>query len=267
MIILLSPAKKMGFDQTLTADDWSLPGFADKSRILAERMRKMAPNELKKAMKISDNLALLNFERWQNWNTPEKPEADCAQAIAVFQGDVYQGLDATNWTAADLQHAQQNLRILSGLHGLLRPLDLIKPYRLEMGTRLANPMGKDLYAFWRANLGQYLSQALREQEAPQHQPWILNLASREYAQAAALDELAQQGVQIISPCFENQTAAGWRTVMFYAKRSRGAMAAWVIKNNIKQPQQINQYCNGGYQYQPSLSTPEQPVFRAEAQKV
>ena len=259
MLILLSPAKKLDFDSALGAlpdVPFSVPDFAEHSAMLAELARRLSPPRIERLMSISNQLAGLNFERWQDWEQPEQPSNNCRQAIFAFQGDVYLGLQAQQLSPDDLAWAQDRLRILSGLHGLLRPLDLIRPYRLEMGTNLKNPEGKNLYDLWRPRLTDTLSDLLLEQD----NPWVLNLASVEYSKAV---DLKQLGVPVVSPSFHTLTRSGWRSTMYNTKRARGLMASWVISERLEHPEQLEAFSGEGYSWQEAISSPLNPVFHGQ----
>jgi len=202
-------------------------------------------------MKISPKLAALNHERFQTW-TPAR--GALKQSLFAFRGDVYQGLQADTFSTQDIRFAQKHLRMLSGLYGLLKPLDLIKPYRLEMGTRLGNQRGADLYDFWQVALAKKLLEDLDSQA----KPVVINLASNEYFKAVDVSALGQ--VQIINPVFKDTSNGRLKIISFFAKRARGAMANFVIKQRIKQPEKLKTFDTDGYQYQPDLSTETDWVF-------
>jgi cytoplasmic iron level regulating protein YaaA (DUF328/UPF0246 family) len=202
-------------------------------------------------MKISPKLAALNHERFQTW-TPAR--GALKQSLFAFRGDVYQGLQEDTFSTQDIRFAQKHLRMLSGLYGLLKPLDLIKPYRLEMGTRLGNQRGADLYDFWQVALAKKLLEDLDSQA----KPVVINLASNEYFKAVDVSALGQ--VQIINPVFKDTSNGRLKIISFFAKRARGAMANFVIKQRIKQPEKLKTFDTDGYQYQPDLSTETDWVF-------
>ena len=254
MLILLSPAKALDFETELPDLPHSLPRFAEQSEQLAGLMRDKKVAQIRQLSNISPALAELNEKRWQDWQLPQKPGEDCRQALFAFRGDVYLGFGARELTGDDLNWAQEHLRILSGLHGMLRPLDLIRPYRLEMGTALKNPAGKDLYALWRKRLTDSLAEELRSQQVG----CLLNLASIEYASAIDMEQLQ---IPAVSPVFQSLSRSGWRQTMFATKRARGMMASWAIRNRLTSPDQLPDFAEAGYAHQPDLSTPEKPVFR------
>ncbi|MDX1467150.1 MAG: peroxide stress protein YaaA, partial [Halomonas sp.] len=207
-------------------------------------------------MGISDKLAGLNAARFAEWHTPFTPE-NAKPAAQAFQGDVYVGLEADTFDDDDNAFAQEHLRILSGLYGLLRPLDLIQPYRLEMGTRLENPAGKDLYAFWKATLTAELDRAVAESGSPA----LVNLASNEYFKAIDTKRLASR---VITPVFKDEKNGKLKIISFYAKKARGLMAAWMIHQRLDDPEGLKDFDVAGYAFDPALSEGDTLVFtRAE----
>ncbi|MCB1967362.1 MAG: peroxide stress protein YaaA [Candidatus Accumulibacter sp.] len=253
MIIVLSPAKTFDFQTPLTLDEHSQPQFLEQSQILIERLREFSPAELASLMRISDKLAALNATRHAEW-TPAFTRDNARQAALAFDGDVYAGLDAETLSLDDLRFAQAHLRILSGLYGVLRPLDLIQPYRLEMGTRLANPGGRDLYAFWGERITEALNTALVEAQATV----LLNLASEEYFKAVRPKKLS---LPVIRPVFEDWGNGKFRVVSFYAKRARGLMARFAIINRLADPAGLKEFAVGGYAYADDASSDSVWVFR------
>lgn len=253
MIIVLSPAKALDYQTPQTLDEHSQPLFLDQAQTLIERLRALSPPELASLMKISDKLAVLNVTRYAEWVQPFTPE-NARQAVLAFDGDVYAGLDAATLSAEDLHFAQQHLRILSGLYGVLRPLDLIQPYRLEMGTRLANPSGKDLYAFWGERITDALNATVNEAAAPV----LLNLASEEYFKAVKPKKLA---VPAIQPVFQDWGNGKFRVVSFFAKRARGLMARFAIINRLTEPTGLKDFAIAGYAYAEDASSDSVWVFR------
>ena len=229
MIIVLSPAKTLDFETPTTLAEHTQPAFLDQSQMLIKRLRQLSPLELSQLMTISDPLAALNATRYANWKKPFTPE-NAKQAVLAFNGDVYEGLDAATLSPAALQFAQDHLRVLSGLYGVLRPLDLMQPYRLEMGIRLTNPRGKDLYAFWGERIVDALNLALQESKATT----LLNLASEEYFRSVRTKKLC---VPVIQPVFEDwsggQSTGKFKVISFYAKRARGLMARFALIKRLK----------------------------------
>lgn len=258
MIVVLSPAKSLDFVTPPQLATHSQPCFLDQSQLLIDRLRQLSPLELGQLMGISDQLAALNASRYAQWALPFSP-ANAKQAVLAFNGDVYAGLDAATLSAAALQFAQHHLRILSGLYGLLRPLDLIQAYRLEMGTALTNPRGKDLYAFWDARIVDQLNSALLEVKAKA----LINLASQEYFKSIKSGRLA---VPVIEPVFEDWSAgqAKYKVISFYAKRARGLMARHLISRRLKTPQALKSFATEGYAFASEASTATRWVFRRKS---
>ena len=252
MLILISPAKTLDYKSTLPTDQYSEPAFLTQSAELIELLRKKSPKQLCKLMHISDKLGELNHERYQSWHTPFNPD-NARPALFAFKGDVYLGLKAEQFNQQDLKFAQQHLRILSGLYGVLRPLDLMQPYRLEMGTALKNKRGKDLYRFWKSTV----TQALAESLAAEKKPLLINLASHEYFSAVDSDML---DAEIITPQFKDFSNGQYRLVSFFAKTARGLMAAWIIKQRLNNATQLKDFAAEGYRYSEADSSPSVPVF-------
>lgn len=253
MIIVLSPAKTLDYRTAPTIVEHTQAQFLDQSQLLIDRLRQLTPAELASLLKISDSLAMLNSTRHAEWQLPCTPE-NAKQAVLAFNGDVYEGLDASSLSLADLQFAQQHLRILSGLYGLLRPLDLMQPYRLEMGTRLSNPRGKDLYAFWGERIGEALAQALRAVAASA----LINLASEEYFKAVSRRSLP---VPVIQPVFEDWSGGRFRVISFWAKRARGLMARFAIRNRVHEPAGLQDFAAEGYSFVRAASDDTVWVYR------
>jgi len=251
MLMLLSPAKTLDFVTPAPTTETSKPVLLREASTLAKLMKTKSEQDLAGMMKISPKLAALNHERFQTW-TPAR--GALKQSLFAFRGDVYQGLQADTFSTQDIRFAQKHLRMLSGLYGLLKPLDLIKPYRLEMGTRLGNQRGADLYDFWQVALAKKLLEDLDSQA----KPVVINLASNEYFKAVDVSALGQ--VQIINPVFKDTSNGRLKIISFFAKRARGAMANFVIKQRIKQPEKLKTFDTDGYQYQPDLSTETDWVF-------
>lgn len=253
MIFVLSPAKTLDYETPPRTDTHTQPDFLDDSAQLIEGLRKLTPREVAKLMDISDPLAALNVARYGAWSPPFTL-ANAKQAVLAFNGDVYEGLRAPDLAKADLAYAQNHLRILSGLYGLLRPLDLMQPYRLEMGTRLANARGRDLYAFW----GDRPTDALNALLAKQKAKVLVNLASEEYFKAVNPKRLAGR---LVSPVFEDWKGGKYKIISFYAKRARGLMARYAIVNRIEQPEGLQGFDYEGYAYAPAASNEDTYVFR------
>lgn len=252
MIIVLSPAKTLDFESRPSTHKHSTPLFPDRVNELVDILSAQAPGDLANLMSISEPLAELNFERYQNWDP--SPSAKTARpAISAFKGDVYQGFDVKRMDARDLNHAQKHLRILSGLYGVLRPLDLMQPYRLEMGSRLANPAGGDLYRYWREAVTDRLAEDLRRTRPN----LLVNLASQEYF--GAVDPHGV-GAPVVTPTFKDRKNGSFKVISFFAKRARGSMAAWLIQNRISSVRGLTGFDADGYRYSPSDSTRANPVF-------
>jgi len=251
MIIVISPAKKLDESTASPLQEYSQPELLTHSAELIDALRDMDSFQLADLMNLSMKLADLNMQRFQQWHMPFTPD-NAKQAIYMFRGDTYRGLDADSLDAGDLAFAQQHLRILSGLYGVLRPLDLIQPYRLEMGTRLANPRGRNLYEFWGDLITETLNHANRE--AP---PVLLNLASAEYFKA--VKPQAFNG-SIVTPVFKEVRGNTYKIIGLFAKRARGMMSRFIIRHRIRDIEQIKNFCEGGYRYQEDMSSPNEWVF-------
>ncbi len=254
MLIVLSPAKSLDFESRARTRKFTEPAFLEDSARLVQAARRLKPRDLSKLMSISDALAELNHERFATWKTPFTLE-NAKQAIFAFQGDVYQGMNAGAFTAADLNFAQKHLRILSGLYGILRPLDLMQPYRLEMGRKFATKGKKDLYEFWGSRLTGSLNEAFAAQRAKRKT--LVNLASNEYWKAVRPKELS---AEVVTPVFKDFTNGQYRVVSFFAKKARGEMAAYIIKNRVKSPAGLHDFRANGYKYSAKESTEAGPVF-------
>jgi len=257
MITLVSPAKKLDFSNTDILSQFSQCDFLKKSQILIDETKNMSISELKTLMKISDKLAEINRERFKQWSTPFTKE-NAKQAILSFKGDTYIGLNAETFSNKDFEYAQDHFRILSGLYGILRPLDLIQPYRLEMGTKLENPNGSDLYGFWSDQIAKKLNNTLKDHASKV----ILNCASVEYFKSVDTNTL---DATIVSPIFKDVKNGQAKIISFFAKKARGMMARFIIQNRIDKVDDIIKFNDAGYTYQPKESTPNNPLFtRAEA---
>ena len=251
MLIVLSPAKSLDLETPPTTSLHSTPDFLDHSAQLIERMREFSPAEVGSLMGISDTLSALNVARYASW-TPRLDDA--RQAIMAFNGDVYAGFEARSLQPAQLAYAQSQVRILSGLYGLLRPLDLIHPHRLEMGTRLSTARGKDLYAFWGDTITNGLNRTAREQGAKV----LVNLASEEYFKSVKPRQL---DMPVIAPVFEDWKNGKYKIISFYAKRARGMLARYAAVNAIRDPEQLKQFDVDGYGFVPEASNDTSWVFR------
>ncbi|HEY5647478.1 MAG TPA: peroxide stress protein YaaA [Pseudomonadales bacterium] len=252
MLAVISPAKRLDFTSEATTAKHSLPAFLKESKQLIQVLRKQSPAELAKLMGLSADLADLNYERYGSWHTPFTPD-NARQAALAFSGDVYLGLDARTLNDRDWAWAQKHLRILSGLYGLLKPLDLIQPYRLEMGTKLPNPGGEDLYTFW----GERLTKALNEAVAEQSQPIIVNLASNEYW--GAIDTKAVEA-RVITPVFKDLKNGRYRFLSFFAKKARGLMTRYIIENRVSTLKALKDFDAAGYYFCEAQSRGDNWVF-------
>ena len=248
MLIVISPAKRL--DWAARDVEMTQPRFQAEARALAQTARTLSAAELADLMDLSPSLAQLNVERFERF---EKDHDDRRPAALAFAGDTYQGLEASSLDGDDLRFAQDRLRILSGLYGVLRPLDAIRPYRLEMGSRLATDKGPNLYAYW----GDRLAHALNEQAAELGTETLINCASVEYFSAVDPAALA---LRVITPQFLEDKPGGPKIVSFHAKKARGAMARFVIERRLTDPAAILEFDLGGYAHAPDLSTPDKPAF-------
>ena len=254
MLSVLSPAKSLDFESPLPTTEHTTPRLLEQSVELIDVMRTISPGDLARLMRISEDLAHLNVTRYREFS-PEHTPATSRPAVLAFSGDVYQGLVASTFGKRDFTEAQKTVRILSGLYGLLRPLDLIQPYRLEMGTRLVTGRGRSLYD-WR---GTRITDLLREDLAASPGPEVLvNLASQEYFSAIDTDRL---GVRVVTPRFEDRNKDGVpRIVSFHAKRARGSMAGWLVRNRVRSVAKLRDFTENGYHYDEDRSTQDVPVF-------
>lgn len=253
MLAVLSPAKSLDYESPLTTSRFSEPVLMHESALLIEQLRQFTPADIASLMSLSDKLAGLNVARYAEWQSMVTP-ANARPALLAFNGDVYTGLAAQDFDDADLDVAQQHIRILSGLYGLLRPLDLLQAYRLEMGTKLANSRGKDLYAFWGDIITEHLNQALVDQG----DDVVLNLASDEYFKSVNVKKLAGR---VITPVFQDEKNGKYKIISFYAKKARGLMARYLVKNHLTKPEQLRNFDVEGYAFCEELSTENKWVFR------
>ena len=250
MLILLSPAKALDFEPRGVEVETTTPVLKERTRVLSKTTAGLTAPKLKSLMGLSDDLAQLNRERFRAFD-PES--SDGRPAAMVFNGEVYRGLDAPSMSETDLEWAQERLRILSGLYGVLRPKDAIQPYRLEMGTRLKTRKGSNLYDFWGDDIAKTLKSDLENQKTPA----VVNLASNEYSKAAKLKTL---GVPVITPDFKEEKDGKLRALMVYAKQARGSMARWIIDNRIEEPEALKDFNVGGYRFDAEGSTTDKWLF-------
>ncbi len=264
MLLLLSPAKKLDYDSSVRTTLHTQPLFIEQAADLIQVLKKKSASEIAGLMKLSEALAKLNVERYAAWQ-PVFDQTNSRQAVLAFNGDVYEGLDASSLSDAQLKWAQDHVALLSGLYGVLRPLDLMQPYRLEMGTRLATGKGATLYDFWRPTIAPYLNGRLAElarSKGGKGKAVVLNLASEEYFKSVDLKTLEADVVQCVFQDFKN---GAWKVISFHAKRARGLMARHVIENRITDPARLQGFASEGYAFDPAASSPGKLVFRRAGQ--
>ncbi len=252
MLMVLSPSKTLNFTDKARSPDETIPEMLDKSVLLIKELRKYSTKKLSKLMDISDKLSELNVRRYELFD-PKFTNNNAKQALEAFEGDVYEPMKVATYTAKDFEFAQKHLRILSGLYGVLKPMDLMQPYRLEMGTGLKNPKGKDLYAFW----GDSITQALNEAMKNHKNMTLINLASVEYFQSVMPHKLDGKQLKV---SFKEKQKGQIKIVALFAKKARGMMADFVIRNRIDQPEGLKDFNGGGYQFKSSLSVENEWQF-------
>ena len=257
MLIVISPAKTLDYESPPVTSKRSTPDFIDQSALLVERLRELTPPDIEKLMGISQKLAGLNFGRYLGWSKNVSTE-NAKQALLAFKGDVYTGLEAETFSDQDFDYAQDHLRILSGLYGVLKPLDLMQPYRLEMGTRLSNSAGKDLYDFW----GDDIVEAINRQLESLGTKTLVNLASNEYFKSVNTTRL---DAEIITPVFKDKKSGKYKIISFYAKKARGLMSAWIIKNQVEDAEKLQGFSEAGYYFSDTESSSTELVFLREEQ--
>ncbi|NOI81841.1 peroxide stress protein YaaA [Vibrio tubiashii] len=257
MLIVVSPAKTLDYESPLATEKSTQPDLIEYSKQLIDVCRKLTPADVASLMKVSDKIADLNVGRFQEWSETFTAE-NSRQAILAFKGDVYTGLDAQSLSEQDFDYAQNHLRMLSGLYGLLKPLDLMQPYRLEMGTKLANDKGSNLYHFW----GNVITDKLNEAIANQGDNVLVNLASNEYFKAVKPKNL---DAQVITPVFKDCKNGQYKVISFYAKKARGMMARYIIENRISSVAELTKFDTAGYYFVEDESTPTELVFKREEQ--
>ncbi len=258
MLTVLSPAKTLDYETPAAIKKHTQPLLAKRSAELIDILVDYSPAQVGKLMKISDKLATLNVERYQQWSK-KSTKKNAKQSLLAFKGDVYVGMDAQTFTEDDFAFAQDHLMILSGLYGVLRPLDLLQPYRLEMGTKLKNAHGRDLYAFW----GDAITVALNKQLKKNGADVLLNLASNEYFKSV---QLAGLKAKVVSPVFKDEKNGKHKIISFFAKKARGMMSGWVIRNRVTSPDALTDFREAGYYYVPEESTDAKPVFHRDEQE-
>ncbi|MBI9067988.1 MAG: peroxide stress protein YaaA [Salinivirgaceae bacterium] len=252
MLIVLSPAKTLDFENARIVKQDSVPEFQNEAKTLVKLLKNYKADELMHLMSISDKLATLNVSRFKTWNKEIEKQSD-RQALCAFQGDVYTGLNVADWQDANFIFAQEHLRILSGLYGVLRPLDYIKPYRLEMDTKLDTKKGESLYAFW----GDKINKTLQKQLDAQGDRVLINLASNEYYKAVQEKKLK---AEIITPVFKDFKNGEYKLISFFAKKARGQMSRFIIKNELTKPEQLKEFAVDGYYYNDKLTKGNQWAF-------
>jgi len=252
MLIVVSPAKKLDYETAPKTKTHTIPDYLDDSEMLINRMRDFSSLDISELMHVSSKIAELNFDRYEAWDTTFTPD-NSKQAVLAFKGDVYTGLDADSFKKPDFDFAQKHLRILSGLYGLLRPLDLMQAYRLEMGTKLENCRGKNLYEFW----GEKITDGLNKQLKKIKSDTLINLASNEYFKSVKPKHL---NANIITPAFKEYKNGDYKMIGIYAKRARGLLSRYIIQNQLSDPEDIKQFDAEGYKYNKKLSKDNTWVF-------
>jgi len=252
MLVVLSPAKTLDVETPAPVADFSQPALLDESQLLITRCNQLSMQDIASLMKVSDKIAGLNVARFSDWHVPFSLN-NAKQAIFAFKGDVYTGLQADSLSAETIEYAQTHLRILSGLYGLLRPLDLMQAYRLEMGTKLENSRGANLYQFWDSLITQRLNEALQAQG----DNLLINLASNEYFKSVKKKELKGQ---IITPVFKDQKNGQYKVISFYAKKARGLMARYIIERQVTTLDKLKEFDDAGYYFAESASSPTELTF-------
>lgn len=255
MLTVISPAKTLDFETAPTTRKSSVPQLLDRSAELVEDMRSLDPQDIRALMGVSENIAQLNHQRFMNWHRPFDLN-NAKQSILAFKGDVYTGLDAQTLSTAQLTFAQSHLRILSGLYGILRPLDLMQPYRLEMGVRFANRGGKNLYEFW----GDQITNGLNTQLKKLKSEVVVNLASNEYFKSVKVGQL---NGEIVTPIFKDLKSGKYKIISFYAKKARGQMSRYIIENGLEDPDKLKGFNTDGYSYNSAESSARELVFTRE----
>lgn len=256
MLMVISPAKTLDYESPLVTEQYSQPDFLDDACELVDQLKTLEPHQISNLMSISDKLGQLNAERFQQWKTPFTPD-NARQAILAFKGDVYTGLDAESFCDKEFEFAQQHLRMLSGLYGVLKPLDLMQPYRLEMGTRFENTRGKDLYAFWGDRITRELNRLLEADDGV-----LVNLASNEYFKSVRKKEL---NGRLVTPQFKDWKNGQYKMISFYAKKARGLMCRYAIENGITQADDLKGFNLEGYYFSPEQSDQNNWLFLRDEQ--
>lgn len=252
MYLLISPAKNLNESTSAVLSEYSQPQLLDQAEILMPLLQQLAPQDIATLMGVSDKIARLNSERFARWHTPFTPE-NAKQAVYLFNGDVYEGLNAATLPETAMAYLQAHLGLLSGLYGLLRPLDLIQPYRLEMGTRFANPRGADLYAFW----GERITDCLNKRLQVLGSDTVVNLASQEYFKAVKAHKLK---ARLVTPVFKDEKNGQYKIISFYAKRARGLMARYAAEHGIVRTEDLKNFDAEGYAFNSAASSENEWVF-------
>ena len=256
MLMVISPAKTLDFETPSKTKTFTEPQFMEEAGELVDVLRDYSPQRLAKLMKLSDKLAGLNTARYKEWQPPFNPD-NAKQALLAFKGDVYTGIDAETFKRPEFTYVQKHLRILSGLYGLLKPLDLIQPYRLEMGTALKNPGGKDLYQFWGDKITDSVNQELKKLKGD---TVLVNLASNEYFKSVKPKNVA---ARIVTPVFKDEKNGKYKVISFFAKKARGMMVAYAAQNKITNVEDLKNFDMDGYQFNPAMSEGDEWVFTRE----
>ena len=251
MLMVISPAKTLDYESPLATETYTQPDFLDHACELIDQLKELEPHQVSNLMSISDKLGQLNAERFQSWHTPFSPK-NARQAVLAFKGDVYTGLDAESFSEQDFSFAQKHLRMLSGLYGILKPLDLMQPYRLEMGTKFENKRGKDLYAFWGDRLTQEVNRLLKSDDEV-----LVNLASNEYFKSLKKKDLEGR---LITPQFKDWKNGQYKMISFYAKKARGLMCRYAILNRITDANDLKGFELDGYYFSADQSDKNSWVF-------
>ncbi|MBQ0731273.1 MAG: peroxide stress protein YaaA [Oleispira antarctica] len=257
MLTLISPAKTLDFETPAVTEVYTQGEFLEHSAELIDQLKSQSPDDISALMKLSSKLSELNVQRFHDWCLPfDKDNAKAA--VLAFKGDVYTGLDAESFTEEHFSYAQSHLGILSGLYGLLRPLDLIQPYRLEMGTKFANSRGANLYTFW----GTIITDAINQRLELSNSKVLINLASNEYFKAVKTKQLK---AELITPVFKDEKKGQYKIISFYAKKARGLMAAYIVKNKVSTIQQLCEFDIAGYRFVAAESDAQTLTFKRSEQ--
>ena len=257
MFFVLSPAKNLNEKAPAPVKEFTQPDLLAEAEILMRQLRELAPQQIAELMHVSDKIALLNAERNAEWHTPFTPE-NAKQAVFMFNGDVYEGIAADTLKPEQIQYLQQHVRLLSGLYGILRPLDLMQPYRLEMGTAFANTRGKNLYEFW----GDIITDLLNDTLAQAGSDILVNLASQEYFKSVNTQKLQ---ARLITPAFKDEKNGKYKIISFYAKRARGLMVRYAAEHNITDPEMLKNFDYEGYSFNAAASNESEWVFMRKEQ--